>query len=222
MSTPTRTAVVGGHGQIARLLLPLLAARGDRPVALVRDPAYAAELEPLGATVRILDLERATIEEYAAALDGCDAVVFAAGGGGDGSVERKRTVDLGGSLKSAAAAADLGIDRFVQISAMGVDRDPPSDSAAAWTAYVEAKRDADTALRATGLAWTIVRPGRLTDDPATDRVLVGPELESGSVSRADAAAVIAAVLADDALVGVQFDLTEGTMPIAEAVESLRV
>ena len=86
-------------------------------------------------------------------------MVFAAGGGADGDIERKRTVDLEGSLKSIEGARLAGIDRFVQISAIGVDDPLPDDTGDVWRAYVEAKRDADAALRASDLAWTIIRPG---------------------------------------------------------------
>ncbi len=107
---------------------------------------------------------------YAAALSGCDAVVFAAGGGADGNIERKRTVDLGGSLKAIKAAGLAGVGRFVQVSSIGVDDPLPDDTAPVWKAYVEAKRDADLALRTSDLDWTILRPGRLTDDPGTGLV----------------------------------------------------
>ena len=167
-------AVVGGHGQVARLLHPLLRDAGHVPVALVRSEAHRAALEAAGAEVRLLDIESAGEDDFAAAFDGCDAVVFAAGGGPDGNIERKRTVDLGGSLKSIAGARAAGIARFVQVSAIGVDNPPAADASPVWRAYVEAKRDADAALRDSGLDWTILRPGRLTDDPGTGRVAPGP------------------------------------------------
>ena len=144
-------------------------------------------------------------------------MVFAAGGGPDGNAERKRTVDLEGSLKSVAAARQAGIDRFVQISAIGVDEPVAADAGDVWTAYVEAKRDADAALRASDLAWTIIRPGRLTDDPPTGLVALADDLDRGDVTRADVAAVVAAVLADDATVGRQWVLVGGTTPIPEAI-----
>ena len=137
------------------------------PVALVRNPDQREELEGLGAEVRLLDIEADDADAFAAAFEGCDAVVFAAGGGPDGSIERKRTVDLEGSLKSIEGARRAGISRFVQLSAIGVDNPVPEDTEPVWRAYVEAKRDADAALRDSGLDWTILRPGRLTDDPAT-------------------------------------------------------
>ena len=100
----SRIAIVGGHGQIARLLIPLLADAGHHPVALVRNADYAPELERLGAEVGILDIEQDGADGFAEAFAGADAVVFAAGGGPDGNVERKKTVDLGGSLKSIEGA----------------------------------------------------------------------------------------------------------------------
>ncbi len=163
----TRIAIVGGHGKIARLLIPLLVDAGHQPVALVRNPDYTAELEGLGAEVGILDIEQDDADAFASAFTGAEAVVFAAGGGPDGNIERKRTVDLEGSLKSIEGARKAGISRFVQISAIGVDQPIDADAGDVWKAYVEAKRDADIALRDSDLDWTIIRPGGLTDDEPT-------------------------------------------------------
>lgn len=213
----TRIAIVGGHGQVARHLIHVLR-RGDHaPVALVRAEAHRAELEAEGAEVRLLDIEQSDAAAFAAAFAGCEAVVFAAGGGADGNIERKRTVDLEGSLKSAEGARLAGIERFVQLSAIGVDDPLPPDTGEVWRAYVEAKRDADAALRASGLAWTIVRPGRLTDEPATGRVTLGPDVSRGDIPRADVAAVLAAVLDAPGTVGRQWELVSGDVPVADAV-----
>lgn len=213
----SRIAIVGGHGQVARQLIHVLRRAEHDPVALVRTEDYRAELEERGAEVRLLDIERDDADAFAAAFAGCDAVVFAAGGGADGNIERKRTVDLEGSLKSIEGARSAGIDRFVQVSAIGVDEPLPDDTAEVWRAYVEAKRDADAALRASGLAWTIVRPGRLTDDPATGLVAVGPDVQRGDVTRADVGAVLAAVLDAPETAGTQWNLVNGEVPVAEAV-----
>ncbi|HWJ08965.1 MAG TPA: SDR family oxidoreductase [Nocardioides sp.] len=212
-------AIVGGHGQIARLLHPLVVAQGHTPVALVRREEQRAALERLGAEVRLLDIEDAGVDDFAAAFEGCSAVVFAAGGGPDGNVERKRTVDLEGSLKSIEAATRVGIRRFVQVSAIDVDEPVAPDAGEVWTAYVEAKRDADAALRASHLAWTILRPGRLTDDPATGRVALGTDVPRGPVTRADVAAVLAAVLDRPDTVGRQWNLVSGDATVEEAVDA---
>ena len=216
----TRIAVVGGHGQVAQHLLTALRGSEHIPVALVRREEQRAALEALGAEVRLLDIEAQDAAGFAAAFEGCEAVVFAAGGGADGDVERKRTVDLEGSLKSIAGAEKAGVRRFVQLSAIGVDNPVPEDTEPVWRAYVEAKRDADAALRDSDLDWTIIRPGRLTDDPATDAVRLAPEVEPGEVTRADVGAVIAAVLDQPGTVGQQLDLVAGNDTVADAVRAL--
>jgi uncharacterized protein YbjT (DUF2867 family) len=213
----TRIAVVGGHGQIARLLHPMLLGAGHEPVALVRSDEHAAELEAGGVTTRRLDIEAGDVADFRAAFEGCDAVVFAAGGGPDGNVERKRTVDLGGSLLSIEAADALGIRRFVQISAISVDEPVGEDVGEVWRAYVEAKRDADAALRDSGLDWTILRPGRLTDDPGTGRVSLGADVARAEVPRADVAEVVAGVLEEPASVGHQWNLVSGDLTVADAI-----
>ena len=105
-----------------------------------RSPSSAtrptARLEALGAEVRLLDIERESSEEFARAFAGCRAVVFSAGAGTDGKVERKRTVDLEGSLKSIEACKAAGIKRFVQISALAVDDPIPEDASPVWRAYI--------------------------------------------------------------------------------------
>ncbi len=210
-------AVVGGHGKVARLLHPLLLEAGRTPVALVRSDAQRAALEEGGAHARLLNIEQAEASAFADAFAGCDAVVFSAGGGPDGNIERKRTVDLEGALKSIQGAHAAGITRFVQISAIGVDNPLPEDTSPVWKAYVEAKRDADEALRVSGLDWTILRPGRLTDDPGTGLVALGDDVPRSEIPRADVAAVVAAVIDDESTVGRQWNLVGGRLPIAEAI-----
>lgn len=213
----TVVAVVGGHGQIARHLHPILIDAGHSPVALVRRSEQAESLAGQGVGTRMLDIERDDVDAFAAAFEGCDIVVFAAGGGPDGNVERKRTVDLEGSLKSVEAAQRAGVRRFVQISAIGVDDDLPDDVGEVWRVYVEAKRDADAALRASDLDWTILRPGRLTDDPATGMVSLGDDVARSEIPRADVAAVTAAVIDDDRSIGRQWNLVSGDTPVADAI-----
>lgn len=212
-----RVAIVGGHGRIARLLHPMLVAAGHTPVALVRSEAYREALVSVGAEVALLDIERDDAASFGRAFAGCDAVVFAAGGGPDGNKERKRTVDLEGSLKSIDGVRRAGIRRFVQVSAIDVDRPVAADAGEVWQAYVEAKRDADVALRASDLDWTILRPGLLTDEPAAGLVALGPDVARAAVPRADVAAVLAAVLDEPASIGHQWNLVSGDVPVTQAV-----
>ncbi|NRQ49551.1 SDR family oxidoreductase [Aeromicrobium stalagmiti] len=213
----SRIAIVGGHGKIARLLIPLLVDAGHLPVALVRNPDHAAELESAGAEVVLLDIEASDSDAFADAFTGADGIVFAAGGGADGDIDRKKSVDLGGSLKSIEGAAKAGVSRFVQISAISVDEPLPDDTQPVWKAYVEAKRDADVALRDSDLDWTIIRPGGLTDDSGTGSVELAEEVDRGEIPRADVAALIAAVVADPTTYGKQWEVVGGSTPIADAV-----
>lgn len=216
----SRIAIVGGHGKIALQLIGLLVERGDTPLALVRTEDYRDELESLGAEVGLLDLEQDDVDAFARTFEGADAVVFSAGGGADGNIERKRTVDLEGSVKSADGASRAGVGRFVQVSAIGVDDPLPADTDETWRAYVEAKRDADAHLRETALEWTIVRPGALTDDEGTGLVQLGPSVSRGEVPRADVAAVILAALDTPGSIGQTWNLVEGDTPIRDAVRAV--
>jgi uncharacterized protein YbjT (DUF2867 family) len=213
-----RVVIAGGHGQIALLLERRLTEIGDEVVGIVRNPDHVADVEATGAEAAVLDLEHATVEELAALLAGADAVVFAAGGGPGSGAARKETVDKGAAILLADAAEQAEVRRYVMVSSMGTDRaDPDSDDV--FQVYLRAKRAADDDLRARDLDWTVVHPGRLTDDPGTGRVRVG-RLERGDVPRADVAAVIAAALHDDRTVGRDFDLLGGDIPVEDALGAL--
>ena len=214
-----RVVIAGGHGQIALLLERVLAERGDQPVGVVRNPAHVADLQEAGAEAVLLDLENTDVEALADVVSGADAVVFAAGGGPSSGAARKETVDRGAAVLLADAAERAGVRRYAMVSAMGTDNaDPDSDEV--FQVYLRAKKAADDDLRARDLDWTVVRPGRLTDDPPAGRVQVG-QLDRGSISRADVAAVLAAVLTTDSTIGTTFDLLEGHQTIDAALSGLQ-
>jgi uncharacterized protein YbjT (DUF2867 family) len=213
-----RVVIAGGHGQIALLLEKVLAERGDSPVGIVRNPDHVPDLEKAGAEAVVLDLESADVAELAEVLDGADAVVFAAGGGPNSGAARKETVDKGAAVLLADAAERAGVRRYVMVSSMGTDKaDPDSDDV--FQVYLRAKKAADEDLAARDLDWTIVRPGRLTDDAGAGRVQVGA-LGRGEVPRADVAAVLAEALHTDATIGRTFDLLAGTQTVEAAFAGL--
>jgi uncharacterized protein YbjT (DUF2867 family) len=144
-------------------------------------------------------------------------VVFAAGAGPGSGPERKWTVDYGAAVKLIAAAKANGIDRYVMVSSRGADPDAPGDDT--FAVYLRAKGKADAELQRSGLAYTIVRPGRLTDDPGTGRIRT--DTGEGDISRDDVAAVLAFTLHDDALAGVTFPVVEGDTPIEQALAACR-
>jgi len=215
-----RVVIAGGHGKIALLLERLLAGRGDRAVGLIRNPAQAADVRQAGAEAVLCDLEAASADDVAALLSRGDAVVFAAGAGPGSGAPRKDSVDRAASVLMAGAAERAGVRRFVQISTMGAGQPPRPGTDEVWAAYITAKTAAEDDLRSRDLDWTILRPGRLTDAPATGRVrLAAPPVPAGTISRADVAAVIAALLGQPGTWHQTLELTGGDTPVAAAVRS---
>jgi len=207
--------VAGGHGQIAMLLHPLLTARGHRIRAILRNPDHADDVRQAGAEPVLCDMEAKDDISYAVGT--ADAIVFAAGAGPGSGAPRKLTMDRDGAIKLIDAAQHNGIRRYVMVSAMHAE-EPRGDEV--FQTYLRAKADADEALRRSTLDYTIVRPGRLTNDPPTGRVLLAPQLSRAEIPRADVAAVLACVLETPSTIGHQFDVTSGEQAIEEAVATI--
>jgi len=208
--------VAGGHGQIARRLLRTLAKRGHHARGLIRNPDHVADLEADGALPVLCDLETDDLRPH---IGGAEAIVFAAGAGPGSGAERKQTVDLGAAVKCIEAARELGVDRFLMVSSMG-NRD--AEHAGPMRPYYEAKAAADDATIASGLSWTIVRPGRLTNEPGAGTVDLAPVLgRRGEVTRDDVALVLYHCLLADNTIHAQFELLAGPTPVEVAVKAIR-
>ncbi|WP_309130955.1 SDR family oxidoreductase [Brevibacterium sp.] len=215
-----RIAIVGGHGQIALKATEQLISAGHEVTSIIRRPEQVNEIEALGAQAQICDIATASAAELAAAVAGSDALVFAAGAGPGSTIEAKRSIDLGGSLKSIDACLEIGVRRFVQISFIGVTEPVPEGTDPVFAAYWDAKREADEALISSGLDYTIVKPGRLTDEPATGTGEVGTGSPRGaSTSRANVADFIRVVLDEPRTIGMSIDVWDGDTPLRDALES---
>jgi uncharacterized protein YbjT (DUF2867 family) len=219
-----RIVIAGGHGQVGLRLGRLLSGGAHHPVGLVRDPAQISDLRAAGVTPLVLDLEEAGLDDVTGALMGADAVVFAAGSGPGSDPARKDTVDRAAAALLADACERADVPRYLLVSSMGVEgvRDgaAPDGVDEVFVAYLRAKLAAEDDLRARDLAWTVLRPGRLTDDPGTGSVLLAPEAPAGDVPRDDVAAVLAALLDAPDTGGLVLELTSGTTPVGEAVAAV--
>jgi uncharacterized protein YbjT (DUF2867 family) len=209
--------IAGGHGQIALRLEKLLAA-GHQVRGLIRNPDHAGDLQAAGAQPVVADLEALDVDGLADLIGDADAIVFAAGAGPGSGPERKWTLDHAGSVKLMAIARRNAIGRYVMISSAGAD--PEADDDGGFGTYLRAKGQADQELAESGLDYTVIRPGGLTDDPGTGTITVGVDIGSGSIPRDDVAATVAAVLDTPATSGLVLDLRGGGLPVAQALAQL--
>jgi nucleoside-diphosphate-sugar epimerase len=149
------------------------------------------------------------------AVEGCDAVVFAAGA-------RHRAelgaVDGGGAAKLAEAADRFDAERFVLCSAVGADspdlRRPPLRD------FLVAKRQAERRLERLNMPWTILRFGGLTDGPATGRITTTVNGRPLMISRQDAAATVVATLDRRHLARRVVEVVEGERRVADALDAV--
>lgn len=164
----------------------------------------------------LADVEGLDVAGMTGLLRGQDAVVWSAGAGG-GNPPRTYAVDRDAAIRSMAAAREAGVRRYVMVSYLyeRPDHGVPEDSP--FFPYADAKAAADAHLRSTDLAWTILGPSRLTDEPGTGRIATGPGVTAGTVSRDVVAAVAAHVLEHPETVGRTIDFIAGNTPIAEAL-----
>lgn len=205
--------VIGANGQIGRILCRRLVEAGDHVRALLRHQEQFPALRACGAEPVGGDLE----DTFEDALEGCDAVVFTAGSGGKTGGDKTLLVDLWGAVRAMRACETRGVRRFVMVSALRAH--DPDTGPAAIRHYLVAKHVADEYLMRSGLDYTILRPGRLLDEPGTGRVtltLSGPR-EVADIPRADVAHVVQACLKANETVGGCYDLVSGDTPIEKAV-----
>jgi len=209
--------IAGGHGKVALRLTRIPAERGDRVRSLIRNADHTGAVEAAGGEPVLCDLEHeGDLSQY---VEGADAAVFAAGAGPGSGAARKRTVDLGAAVKLIEACQDRGVKRYAIVSSIGAH--DPKSGPEQMRPYLEAKADADRALMASDLDWTVVRPGSLTDDEGTGRVTVSTDMGvRGPIPREDVAATLAAVLSDDGTIGKAFVLVSGETPIEDALRGL--
>jgi uncharacterized protein YbjT (DUF2867 family) len=213
-----RVAIAGGHGKIAMRLTRLLVAREVQVVSLIRNPAHAQDIRALGGEPAVCDLERASVAEIAEAIAGANAAVFAAGAGPGSGAERKLTMDRDGAIKLLEASVSAGAPRYLIISSLGAENPPQGDDV--FSVYLRAKAEADEAVRSSDRDWTIIRPGRLTDEPGRGRVRVESEPFRGEIPRDDVAAVLDALLQTGLATRMILYVNGGEHTIEEALEAV--
>lgn len=210
--------VLGANGQVGRNIVEELTEKGHDAVAMIRKEEQREEMEKRGAKKIVLgDLE----EDFSHAFDDVDAVIFAAGSGPNTGADKTLTIDLWGSVKAADYAKQKGVKRFVQLGSVGSDN--PDAGGEAMKPYLVAKRTADDLLEQSGLDYTIVRPGPLSDDEKTGHIEAVTHFESfenRSIPRADVARTLAEVVDRKNTYGKVFEILQGEAEIAQELDRL--
>ncbi len=212
-----KVLVAGAHGKTARRLVRMLAERGHEVRGLVRKEEQIPDVEADGAEPVLVDLEREEVDgAVGRAVEGCDAIVFAAGAGPGSGAARKETMDYGGAAKLVEAAERHGARRYLMLSSMGAG-DPESGSEA-MQPYLFAKARADERLQRSGLDYTIIRPGSLTEEEGKGRIEAAEHLgRRGEISREDVARTLAEALEAENTYHRTFEVLAGDTPIREAL-----
>ncbi len=208
-----KVLVIGANGNTATRVIRLLAKSKHDPVAMIRNPSHRAKFDKLGVPTVLADLEY-PIDH---AVQGCDAIIFAAGSGGKTGKDKTVLIDHIGAIRSIVAAQVHGVRRYIMLSSINNDINSRSRIAH----YHRAKAHADNHLVESDLDYTIVCPGGLTDQKGTRLVSLSAELQgSGLTSRENLAAALVACLDRDNSVGKSFSLLDGVTPLADALRAL--
>ncbi|MBM7839527.1 uncharacterized protein YbjT (DUF2867 family) [Alkalihalobacillus xiaoxiensis] len=207
--------VIGANGQVGQHVIDQLKDRNHKTTAMVRKQEQVDKMKQLGADeVIVADLEG----DFSKAFQGQEAVIFTAGSGGATGADKTLTVDLWGAIKSFKYAEHAAVKQFVQLSSIGAgDPDAQPDKI---KHYMVAKAVSDQMLMTTALNYTIVRPGPLTNDPATGLIAKAEtftDVGDRSISRADVATVLIESLTNEAVRRQAFEILEGDKQLADAL-----
>ena len=200
--------VAGANGATGQIIIETLQqSEHYQPIAMVRKEDQKQKFEQQDVKTVLADLE----EDVSHAMKGIDKVIFAAGSKG----KNLKGVDQEGAKKLVDAALDAKVEKYVMLSSIGADNPSVSDEL---EDYLKAKKNADEYLMKSGLQYTIVRPGYLTNDDASLSVKLEEKLDQpGKISRADVAKTLVEVLEQDVKKNKIFELIKGDTSIEEAV-----
>jgi len=207
--------IIGATGGVGFRLGPMLVDAGHDVTGLHRKPEQAGKLENAGITPRLGDIMTMAAEDLAELTQDCDVVVFSAGAAGSG-LERTTAIDGEGVIKTIHAARTNGIARVYLVSAfMDAGRSQPRKDG--FEHYMKVKRQADNALAASELDWVILRPGTLVSEDGNGLVNAGLAINYGCVARGSVAKMLAALIDTPAIRREIIELTDGDIPVPDAV-----
>lgn len=207
--------IAGATGQTGKRVIEILnSSENFQPVAMIRKEEQKQIFDDMGVKSVLADLEK----DVDHALKGIDKVIFAAGSGSKTGPDKTDAVDRDGAKRLIDASKKAKVKKFIMLSAMGTDNPSASKDL---EHYLKAKKEADDHLRESGIPFTIVQPGALTDDMGLAKVKVAEKLnERGEISRDDVAFILVMSLADPLVKNMSFEALEGEESIKTAMIEL--
>ena len=210
----SKTLIIGASGQIGKMATKLLLENEQNVVALVRDKSKLRDLDSPFLSIVEQDLEG----DFSNAVNGCDQVIFAAGSGGSTGTDKTVLIDLWAATKAATYSKEHGVKHFIMVSSIGADDPDAIDSDL--KPYLVAKHMADEHLIHSGLNYTIVRPGTLTNESASLEVTTErpSDQSKAKISRENVANALLHVATNSFNSNRIFELFDGDKPIKAATK----
>ncbi|MCD1584516.1 SDR family oxidoreductase [Halomonas sp. IOP_14] len=207
------TLVIGANGQIGKQFCELAQKAGTPIKAMIRSEEQAAWFKERGIDSVLADLEG----EFEHAFDGCDQVVFTAGSGPHTGPDKTLMIDLFGAIRTANIAKQKGLSRYIMISAMRAEN--PMEAPEKLRPYMAAKFAADAHLRNSGMPYVILKPGRLTDETASQQFASSlDEAGDNQISRANVAHALLHVVQTSGVTNQEYLLLDGKRSIGEIIQ----
>ena len=206
--------VAGANGTTGKIIISLLQeSNGFNPVAMVRKEEQVDYFKSKNIETVLGDLED-DLSDLFSKTSKIDKVIFAAGSGGKNVIG----VDQEGAMKLVDVSKNSDVKKFVMLSSMGADN---PESVSELKDYLIAKGKADDYLKSSGLNYTIVRPGTLTNNSKTESIELEVKLNKrGEISRADVAKTLVESLKDELAKNATFEIIEGETAIQNALQKV--
>lgn len=203
--------VAGATGTTGKKVVQLLnESENYQPIAMIRKDDQKSQFESNGIKTVMGDLAK----DVSGTTKGIDKVIFAAGSGGKDVVN----VDQEGAKRLIDASKKEHIKKFVMLSSMGADN-PQGEI----KEYLQAKQNADQYLDISGLTFTIVRPGSLTNEEGLGKIKLQKKLnEQGEIPRWDVARTLVKSLDTEVAKNQAFEILKGEQQIEEAVQGFQI
>lgn len=156
-----KTLIIGANGQIGKKLVTQCIGAGLDIRVMVRTSSQLDEFISKGVDAVLGDLEG----DISQAFEGCEQVIFSAGSGSGSTPHKTLLVDLWGTIRAIEESEKQNIKHFIMVSSLKAD--DPLRGPEKIRHYLVARNRADDRLLRSSLNYTLLRPGRLLDTPAT-------------------------------------------------------